>query len=538
MKVYEYIVRLKDQASDKANRLANSFSSGRGRIDQFNRSLRETESSAGNLGGSLSGLVGRFLGPAALVVGLTMGVNAMSDLGAQAESTRVSFQVLMGSVEKGNKLLGELKEYANVTPYISKDVLESGKTLLGFGVNADKILPTMKMLGDVAMGDAERLGRLSLVYGQVTAAGKLMGQDLLQLINVGFNPMQIMSQKTGKSMGELRKLMEDGAITSKDVALAFKMATSEGGLFFDMTNKQAETFSGKMSTIEDKLQTSFSKLGEGLNRGLMPILDKILEVMDRADAVGYEMKQKKSSGEQLEFLRSNYEQYQNSEGALKEYFEKEILSKYPIFGQNHSGGVATDLSGSKIENYIDALQTGMNKLSPRASAMMENEKLLRQIDDLQATMKLGKSPKGNMFDDLFGWNKLSNKDYIDDLAKMNELQKQISDNMDKAKSSTPGPFDPMSKSFNLLQSIKDNTFQFDGANPKKGRKLGTGINNITGGGKQAINVTINVAKLIGIETIEKITSEKGMEEMKKELETAAIEIMLRTVNSANYATTQ
>src|SRR5690606_25401177 len=94
-----------------------------------------------------------------------------------------------------------------------------------------------KAIGDIAMGDANKMNSLTLAYSQMTSTGKLMGQDLLQMINAGFNPLNEISKKTGKSIGDLKKEMEQGKISANMVEKAFIGATSEGGQFYMMAEK-------------------------------------------------------------------------------------------------------------------------------------------------------------------------------------------------------------------------------------------------------------------------------------------------------------
>lgn len=101
----------------------------------------------------------------------------------------------------------------------------------------------MKQLGDISLGNSDRFQRLSLAFAQVSAAGKLTGQDLLQMVNAGFNPLQEISKKTGQSISDLKDQMADGAISTKMVEEAMKSATEEGGRFAGGMEKASKTFS-------------------------------------------------------------------------------------------------------------------------------------------------------------------------------------------------------------------------------------------------------------------------------------------------------
>jgi tape measure domain-containing protein len=218
------------------------------------------------------------------LVAATAGIGAISKLGIEAEKTRVSFEVLLGSQEKAAGMLDQMSQYAAKTPYQKLDIQEAAKTMLGFGIAQDKIMPNLKMLGDIAMGDSGKLQSLTLAFSQIQSTGKLTGQDLLQLINAGFNPLGELSKKTGLSMAQLKEQMEKGQISAQMVEEAFRAATSEGGLFHGMTEKIGQTVGGRLSTLLDNLKETALKLFEVIGPVLSPALD-MLSVLLQAISV-------------------------------------------------------------------------------------------------------------------------------------------------------------------------------------------------------------------------------------------------------------
>lgn len=225
-----------------------------------------------SLGGQFSGLIG-LAGGVGLALQTWDGIKSIFFKGTELEQTNVKFEVLLGSMEKGKAMLSDLTKYADATPYDLGGIQKSAETMLGFGIAQEKIMPNMKMLGDVAMGNEEKLTGLSLVYSQIMATGRLMGQDLLQLINQGFNPLQIISEQTGISMGDLKKKMEDGAISAEMIEEAFRLATSEGGRYYGMTDKMSETAGGKWTQMMGTFDTVLKKIGLRFAEWIKPIFD-------------------------------------------------------------------------------------------------------------------------------------------------------------------------------------------------------------------------------------------------------------------------
>lgn len=179
-----------------------------------------------------------------------------------AEQAQISFGVMLGSAEKAKDMLKDLKDFANKTPLEFKDLRDASQTLVQFGLTGKQATDMIKRLGDVSGGNAEKLKSLALSFGQMSSTGRLMGQDLNQMINAGFNPLLTISEKTGKSMAQLKLDMEKGAISTEMVTQAFTDATSEGGRFYGMLEQQGQTLAGVQSTLNDAFETFLGAMTE------------------------------------------------------------------------------------------------------------------------------------------------------------------------------------------------------------------------------------------------------------------------------------
>ena len=210
---------------------------------------------------------------------IASGIGAVTKLGMEAETTATAFEVLVGSEEKAAGLLKQLDKFAADTPFNKLQLTQNAQQMMNFGIESDKVMGYLQQLGDISGGNAERFSSLSLVLGQVSASGKLMGQDLLQFINAGFNPLKELEAMTGKSYKELQELMSKGEITFDHVAAAMANATGEGGKFHGMMEKQSQTLGGRWSTMVDTIQQKalslFDKIAEPL-KGLLDIVNMII----------------------------------------------------------------------------------------------------------------------------------------------------------------------------------------------------------------------------------------------------------------------
>lgn len=242
----------------------NSFSEVQKRLSSTDKELQRITESSQTANKGLSGLFKgamQFAGGLAIWDGIKNGVKNTIGAGIEFNSTmeqsQIAFSTLLGSAEKAKDLMGQLTQFAAATPFETADLTKASQTLLAFGINGDKVMPTLKMLGDVSQGNKERFDSLTLAFAQIQSAGKLQGQDLLQLINAGFNPLQVISEKTGKSMAELKDEMSKGAISADMVTQAFRDATSEGGRFNNAMQNQGKSFEGQISTLKDNLNMTF-----------------------------------------------------------------------------------------------------------------------------------------------------------------------------------------------------------------------------------------------------------------------------------------
>jgi len=193
------------------------------------------------------------------------------------EATKKSFQVLTGSDSIGSDLSEKLRDLKTNT-ILGPSVYKNAQRMLSFGISSDKIIPDLKMLGDISMGDATKLGRLTLAFSEMESQGNLNGRRLLQMVNVGFNPLEEISKKTGKSIAELDKMMRKGAISASMVEDAIKDATGTGGRFNNMMNKMGETTWGKMKRFEG----AWANLKITIGEKLLPVATRFLEWAQQA----------------------------------------------------------------------------------------------------------------------------------------------------------------------------------------------------------------------------------------------------------------
>ena len=270
-KTAQYAKRTADKAIAEAKRVNEELTQKMNKIAKNQKELVSGMNTAAK--GTAAGIVAA----GTAVVGVGVKYNS------EIEQYTAGFKTMLGSAEKADALLGNLKSFAEKTPFEMSDLASASTTLLAFGENVEDLMPDLKMLGDISLGNKEKFNGLALVFGQVKSQGKLMGQDLLQMINQGFNPLQVISKKTGESMSSLKDKMSKGEISFEMVADAMRLATKEGGQFYNAMETQSKTFAGQASTLADGVNSLFGEMSEGVSKELtetiLPMaIDKVEEL--------------------------------------------------------------------------------------------------------------------------------------------------------------------------------------------------------------------------------------------------------------------
>lgn len=225
------------------------------------------------------------LGAIAGIAGLGAFLNQITKIRGEFQQMETSINVLVGE-KKGESLMNQLTEFAKRSPLDFKGTVNGAQMMLGFGIDADKVPRYLEAIGDVAMGDAQRFNSLTLAFSQMSAAGKLMGQDLMQMVNAGFQPLQVIAEKTGKSIGQLKDEMSQGKISSEMVQQAFIDATSAGGKFYQMSEKASQTIPGQMSMLGDAIDLMFNDLGKKSEGTIIKVIQGATALIENYEKVG------------------------------------------------------------------------------------------------------------------------------------------------------------------------------------------------------------------------------------------------------------
>ena len=263
-----------------------------GDVSSFAQSFGRTAPAAvnsfvGSIGSAGATLL-KFTGVAGLVSAAIGGIFSLKEgfsLAADFEQTTVAMGVMLGSADKAKEVLGELKQFSNSTPFRFPELAASAKQLSAFGIDADELLPTLKMLGDIASGTGKPIGELADLYGKVRVQGKLSGEEIRQFTTAGIPLVALLAKQFNTTTAGVHGMVEAGQIGFPAVQKAFLQLTASGGRFAGLTEKQGTTLKGLWSTLQDSIGNTLQRIAEELITSF-DLKTVLVNVTTAADRIG------------------------------------------------------------------------------------------------------------------------------------------------------------------------------------------------------------------------------------------------------------
>lgn len=182
---------------------------------------------------------------------------------AEMEQYTTSLEVMLGSASKASAMIEKMREFAAKTPLTLENVISGGSLLMSYGVDESNLIDTMTKLGDLASGNAEKMDRITLAYGQMLAKGKVTGEELMQMTEAGVPLQTALAESIGVTGEEFSKMVSKGEVGIDDLNKAITGLTTGNGKFAGMMEKQSQTMQGMLSTLLDNISEFFRKMGEG-----------------------------------------------------------------------------------------------------------------------------------------------------------------------------------------------------------------------------------------------------------------------------------
>jgi len=260
------------RVNQQTQALSSSTDKLKGRLDKSNRSLRNTGRAAKSASAGVSTLTKAFA-PLLAAVSVLGAARFVFVKTAELETQRASLEQLTGSLEKTNKIIKDLQDFGAVTPFTSSELIEQTKRLKAFGFETEELVDTTKRLADVAGATGADLTGIATAFGQIRAKGKLQQEENLQLLERGVNITDELKKITKLQGDEFESAMRKGKIGADAVNQALINLTSQGNIFAGGATKQADTLNGKLSTLQDTIDTLARTIGTELEGEIKDVLD-------------------------------------------------------------------------------------------------------------------------------------------------------------------------------------------------------------------------------------------------------------------------
>ncbi len=262
--------------------------------------------------------------------------------------------MLGGNAEAANGMVGSLQKLASATPLAMSDLAGGAQTLLAFGVASDDVSGTLQRLGDISLGNADKMQSLARAYGKATAQGKLTGETVQMMIDAGWNPLIDICDQTGESMEDVQKRMAAGSISAEELTQAVNHATDAGGKFAGGMEAASKTVAGLTSTLQDNVNAMLGELMQPVSDAMLSTL--LPTAIDAVDQLTTAFEDESIDG----FSRVAGNLIASLSAQLVSYAPQAIPAALAFIGALVTGLLLTtpDLTGTAIE-LVGALLLGI-----------------------------------------------------------------------------------------------------------------------------------------------------------------------------------
>lgn len=262
---------------------------GRNFQNGLSKAQGQAKSFASNVASIVSGIAIADIGGKA-IGGILSLSQSVAKLAADAQTAQIQFEVLTGSAEKGAALFKDVERFAARTSFNLESAADASKALMAAGVSDTAVIPTLQLLGDLAMGDAVKLGFLSKAYTDVMNKGRLQGQEIRQFSENGVGLIGALSKSLNKSTAEIRTMSEAGEISFRDMQKALLSLTGEGGRFYNMMARINTTFTGQWNSLVENVQTLGREIGTAVLPNLTSMVTAANEILQKFNMMPDKMK--------------------------------------------------------------------------------------------------------------------------------------------------------------------------------------------------------------------------------------------------------
>jgi tape measure domain-containing protein len=393
-------------------------------LGNLSKQSKDAEKEVNGLGSAFTKVGAAIGGLAALKGTFDFVLNATREM----EDLTTQFIAFTGSAQGAQRQLERLSAFAASSPFELAEVATANRTLLAFGSTTSQSIEQLRQLGEVSAATGTDLSDLATIFGQIQAEGKLTGERFNQLVERGVNIGPILSESLGVAEGSLRKLREQGKITSDDVAAAFQKMTSEGGQFFGSTERLSKTVSGSLNTLKDSFTILAAELGKQAApafseyaQGLTAVIDSIREFVQERNklAASPEEQQIAKLKERLQELETIFGNLSNPKGSIKQTLTSLLFT---------GGEAGLEAEKRNIAAKIKAVNQEIIDLTTERNKRVEEENKRAEGEEAKRLAEKKSSKEGGIAAELAAKEQEErDKAAAQELARLQEKEKKITE---------------------------------------------------------------------------------------------------------------
>lgn len=266
--VLEVLNKINKSVTDIRTNMGNVGDKMRGEFKKAEQGAESLVDKLGKVGLAIQGIQG--------IARSVMGaVQPIFEEGLSREASVAGLKTLLGTKEEAESYAKELRGSLMSGLYGSGTVTDAARTMMSFGIDKNKTMEMLKSIGDIAGGNQQSFNSLVLAFSQATSLGKLQGQDKLQMIGAGFNPLTQIAEDLGISVADVDDMMSKGLIDADTLAKAFANAAKEGGTYFGAMKEQMGGLNGMTKTFQSSLADLFAEI----YKAIKPVAESVLPPM-------------------------------------------------------------------------------------------------------------------------------------------------------------------------------------------------------------------------------------------------------------------
>lgn len=212
-------------------------------------------------------------------------VKSMATVHGEFQQIEIALETILGNEREAATLMNQLRETAAKTPLDMKGIANSAKQLLAYGEDAATVNETLIKLGNIAAGLSQPLGDLVYLYGTTMTQGRLYTQDFNQFVGRGIPMIKELAEYFGVAESEVRGLVEAGKVGFPEVQAVISSLTEEGGMFFNLMEKQSTSVIGKISNLGDAWDAALDKMGESSEGFIYTGIEGLTYLVEHYDTV-------------------------------------------------------------------------------------------------------------------------------------------------------------------------------------------------------------------------------------------------------------